>query len=563
MNDRCELLIRNGLLFDGINPGRRLDVAISDGRIVAIARHLRMEAEREIDAAGMWVTPGFIDIHTHYDLEVEIAPALSESVRHGVTTVVIGGCSLSTTYGAPEDLADIFSRVETLPKDLIEPWLRKAEPRRKAREYFDHLAELKLGPNVAAMLGHSTLRVAVMGLERSLRDHATPQELREMRKLAEQALEAGCIGISVDMVHWHKVNGAFAGRALPSHHAALEEYEMLAQVCRNRDAVFQVTPNPENPRTVLDIIGLSTGIWRAPLRNTILSALDMDRMPHLWRFYGPLLFVCNQLLGCNIKLQTLPEPFVIYADGHITPFFEEFSAGVKLNNCKDREARRLMWRDPAFRQEFFDNWKSGRATFHRDLNGMYIVSCPDDKLVGRSIAAVARQAGVDPLEYFATLLERYDELLRWKACSANARDTIRHKLLRHRHILPGFSDAGAHSRNLAFFDSALTVLRQAVQFNVMPIERAIRRITSEPAAWFNLQAGVLAPGSRADINVIDPERLRQPVPAPKCVKDEVLQGAARMVKRDRIPAVRHVFIKGVEVVRHGMPLDALGAKRLG
>lgn len=172
----------------------------------------------------------------------EIAPGLTESVRHGVTSVVIGNCSPSLAAGAPADLADVFLRVETMPAALVRRWLQTMHTWHSPAEYIAHLRELPLGPNVAALCGHSALRLVVMGLQQSLHAHASDDELARMRALAEQALDAGCIGISVDLVHWHKVAGAYAGRSLPSHYADAREVRMLADVCRDRDAVFQVTP---------------------------------------------------------------------------------------------------------------------------------------------------------------------------------------------------------------------------------------------------------------------------------------------------------------------------------
>jgi N-acyl-D-aspartate/D-glutamate deacylase len=501
---RCDLVLRNGLVFDGINEGQSVDVAVREGCIVGLGEKLTVDALREFDASNLWITPGFVDIHTHYDLEVEIAPSLSESVRHGVTSVVMGGCSLSTVFGEPLDLSYIFSRVETLPSALIAVWLKTARSWKSPVEYFQHLRKIKLGPNVASMLGHSALRVQVMGLERSISEHASAAEIEEMRLLAKAALDAGCIGISIDMVHWHKISGPFAGQSLPSHHAAFAEYKMLADLCRSYDAVFQVTPNPKNPWSLFDILRLSPGIWRAPLRCTILAALDMSSAPQFWRVYSLLLFVCNSLLGCNIRFQTLAEPFVIYADGWLTPFFEEFSAGVKLNNCKTREERMALWSQEEFRHEFKKSWAGGfPRTFHRNFDLMTIASAPEPSLVGKTIGAAACEAGVEPLDYFIALLEKYDDELRWFACNANQRPHIRQKLMSHPHILPGFSDAGAHSRNLAFFDNSLSVLRQAVVSDFMPFYRAVARVTSEPAEWFNLDAGRMKIGGKADLVVLD------------------------------------------------------------
>src|SRR5215831_14872187 len=166
-----DLVLKGGLVFDGTGaPPIVCDVGVDEGRISAVAPGAGLQAREVRDVTGLWVAPGFVDIHTHYDVEVEIAPGLAESVRHGVTSVVMGNCSLSLTVGEPQDLADIFLRVESLPSVLVRKWLAGAVSWASPQEYMQHLRALPLGPNVAPLLGHSALRAAVMGLERSLFD---------------------------------------------------------------------------------------------------------------------------------------------------------------------------------------------------------------------------------------------------------------------------------------------------------------------------------------------------------------------------------------------------------
>lgn len=550
-----DLLIRNATLFDGTGePARRADVAIEDGRIAAIDARIEAAAGEVRDADGLWLTPGFLDIHTHYDLEVELAPGLAESVRHGVTTVVMGHCSLSLTMGEPQMLADIFQRVENFPPRLIRKWLARAMSWQSPREYLEHLGTLPLGPNVAPMLGHSALRAEVMGLERSLHAHATGDDLNSMRRLAEEALDAGCIGISVDMVPWHMMSGRFRGRTIPSQHADFREYAMLAGVCRERDVVFQVTPNPQRPVSFANILRLSRGGTKLPLRATVLSALDSVVDRRLWRLFPATLFVMNRLLGCNLRFQTLTEPFTVYSDGPVTPLFEEFAAGVRLNDCETSEERRALWRDPAFRREFARQWRTAHRTFHRRLELMTIVACPDASLVGTTFR---------DLEQFMNLLERYDTELRWVSTGANDREAVRDALMRHPHILPGFSDSGAHVRNMAFYDSSLSLLRQAATRGVMPVERAIERVTGEPARWYGLDRGIIRRGARADLVLLRPEGLRSPLPPMLELEDPLLDGAPRMVKRGSSSIVDTVFIDGRAVVRDGVPQPLLGRERTG
>jgi N-acyl-D-aspartate/D-glutamate deacylase len=560
-----DLVVRGGLVFDGIgSPPVRADVAVRDGRVVTVAPGLEASTAQTIDARGRWVVPGFVDIHTHYDLEVEIAPGLSESLRHGVTAVVMGNCSLSLTLGAPETLADIFLRVESLPHVLVRKWLRQAVGWTTPAEYLAHLGHLPLGPSVAPLLGHSAVRAHVMGLGRSLQAHATDDELGRMRELAAEALGAGCIGISVDMVPWHMMSGPYKGRTIPSQHADLREYRMLAELCRERDAVFQVTPNPQDRGTLLHLLRLALAWRRPPLRMTVLAALDTAVDRRLWRAFRPLLHVLNDRLGANVRFQTLTEPFTIYSDGPLTPLFEEFPAGVRLNDAESAGERRVLWAEPGFRAAFERDWRrrAGR-TFHRDLAQMRIVRAPDPALAGRTFAEVAGDRGRDPIVTFMDLLAEHDAGLRWVATSANDRPGPRQTLMALPYVLPGFTDAGAHARHLGYYDGALSLLRQAVTTGFLEPARAVARVTGEPARWFRLDAGVLRAGARADFVLLRPEALRSEVAAQVEVEDPLLDGALRMVKRGSDEAVEAVYVAGRAAWRGGRAAAPLGRERLG
>ena len=563
-----DTVIKNGRFFDGLGTDSRLcDVAIRDGKIVAIEPNIEGEAVKVVEAKGLWVTPGFIDIHTHYDLELEIAPSLEESVRHGVTSVVMGNCSLSVAMGDPQDLADIFLRVEALPKELITKWLAQTARWDNTEHYLKHLdQDLAMGPNVAALLGHSALRCKVMGLERSLNEHATPQEIEEMRILAEAALKAGFLGISIDMIPWHMVAGRFAGRTLPSQHASMDEYRMLAQVCADADGIFQLTPNPQNPMTGFDIIALlrTKGKNGNRLRTTILTAIDSARQRLFWRAFSLFLFFVNTVLKCNARFQTITEPFRVYSDGPITTLFEEFSTGVELNNLETRSERLKLWREPGFKQRFKTEWVVGKhATSPRDFGLIRVVSCPQKQWIGKTIHDVAALWGKTPIDAFADLLETYDTDFRWVVFGGNDRLEQRLSLMGHPEIHPGFTDAGAHNRNMAFFDGTVSFLRQAQQTGFMSMERAISRCTGEVAQWFRLDAGVLEVGKKADVTLIDPTHLHHPIPDPIEHDDPLLAGAMRMVKRDPDGIIRGVFIGGQQVVDQAEPTPLLGQTKTG
>src|ERR1700758_1931481 len=168
-----DVIIRNGLWFDGTaNAPQTRSLGIRDGVVSAVSAEPLDESgcPDVIDATGKWIAPGFIDVHTHYDAEVLLDPGLRESVRHGVTTVLLGNCSLSTVYAHPADAADLFSRVEAVPRKYVLGALQAKKTWSTPTEYVRALDDLPLGPNVSSMLGHSDLRATVLGLDRATTD---------------------------------------------------------------------------------------------------------------------------------------------------------------------------------------------------------------------------------------------------------------------------------------------------------------------------------------------------------------------------------------------------------
>ena len=278
---RADMLVRGGTVFDGRGgPGVAADVVVRDGVVTELVPDGAPvpSAERTVDASGCWVTPGFVDLHTHYDAEIEVSPGLDESVRHGVTTALVGSCGLSMAVGDPEDLADMFCRVEGIPRAQVLPLLQRVVDWGSPAEYLDHLDTLALGPNLTAMLGHSTIRAHVMGLERSLSDTARPSrdELLGMGRLLRQACEAGYLGLSVNTLPWDKMDGdRFRSRPTPSVFAHWDEYRFLNRVLRRYGAVWQGVPDVSTKINVLAFLWESAGLGRRdPLRTMIITLLD-------------------------------------------------------------------------------------------------------------------------------------------------------------------------------------------------------------------------------------------------------------------------------------------------
>ena len=204
-----DFVIAGGRLFDGSgNLPRAVDVAVKDGKVAQIGVKLTEGYSGDvIDATGQWVIPGLVDVHTHYDLELELAPGLPESVRHGTTTVVMSNCSLGLAFGAQRKNGDdpiisCFARVENMPKSVLKIAADKVYWNNSA-EYLEHLETIPLGPNVVPMIPHSMLRIEVMGLDESVSRHPTEKELETMGALLQKGMDEGYAGFSTDALPFH------------------------------------------------------------------------------------------------------------------------------------------------------------------------------------------------------------------------------------------------------------------------------------------------------------------------------------------------------------------------
>jgi N-acyl-D-aspartate/D-glutamate deacylase len=548
-------LIRGGLVIDGTGAeGRVADVLVEGGTVAAIGRDLAAPADAEVvDAEGCWVTPGFIDLHTHYDAELEFDPALTESVRHGVTTVLIGSCGLSFAVGEPEDLADMFCRVEGVPRAEVLPMLERRKDWTTPAEYLDHLGTLPLGPNVCSLLGHSAVRAAVMGLGRSLDDRVRPTaaELGRMVVMLDEALDAGYLGLSINTLPWDKMDGErYRSRPTPSVFASWREHRRLADVLRERDAVFEGVPDISGRWNLVLFAGVASGIGRKPLRTSIISLMDIKAAPGTYKIVATASRLARRALRADVRLQALPQAFRLWTDGLENPVIEEIGAGTEALHLAEQAARSELLRDPAYRRRFRRQWTNrikGRA-YHRDLSEARIVECPDPSIEGLTFAEVAAKRGDDPVDTFLDLAAEHGNQLRWTTTVGNTNEDAVAWIVAHPQAQMGFSDAGAHLRNMAFYNFPLHLLRlvrrrQAAGRPVLSLGRAVHRLTGELADYLGIDAGRLQVGSRADVVVVDPEalddRLDEVVEAPMPGSEAV----HRLVNRGD-GAVRTVLVNG-------------------
>jgi N-acyl-D-aspartate/D-glutamate deacylase len=562
-----DLIIRQGRVFDGTpGPSREADVLIEGGRVLKIEANSPARGRQEIAASGHWVMPGAIDIHTHYDAEVEVAPGLLESLQHGVTSLIFGNCSLSLALGNAEDMIDLFARVENLPRATLAKWLDGKVDWRTPGQYYEHLERLALGPNIATLMGHSNLRLAVLGKTRSLKPTRLDWgEKNALRSLAHEAMEAGYLGLSIDMLQWHRWKGfKYNGASAPSHYARMSEFRLLADVLRQHDRVLQATPDAGRRYLVPLLALLSHGLGRKPLRMSMLTSLDFTNNRRLGPMTRRLASVINDGLRGNLRFQSLSVPFELWSDGCNTPVFEEMQASACLMNADSAAQRQLLYRDSDWRRQLRREWLSRfGASFHKDLARMQIVGCPDAALIGQSFADVALRRGQAAVDTFIDLISEYDEHIRWHSVIANDRPAEMRRYLQHPYIQLGFSDAGAHNRNLAFQNSHLWFLRDCLlHSDALPIEKAVWRITGELADWFGLDAGYLQEGRVADVLVLDPHALKTDLSGPQETTDPRFDGAMRMVTRSG-RAVQQVIVGGQRVLDQGRPHPEFEQRRFG
>lgn len=513
-----DLIIRNGSIVDGLGGEPYVgDVAVRDGVIAAVGAVNGATANREIDATGRLVTPGFVDLHTHYDGQAVWSERLTPSSAHGVTTVVMGNCGVGFAPCRQSDhdvLVDVMAGVEDIPGVVMTdglPWTWETFP-----EYLDTLEAGKRDIDVAAYLPHSPLRVYVMGQRGADREPATAEDLAKMRALAKEAVEVGALGFASSRLTIHKTE---SGSPIPSYDAAREEIDQIARgVVDGGGGLLQFVPDiPAGGyqpvlQTVFDVaedVGL-------PLTFTLVVANSGDPT---WPDAITMIEKANaaggditaQLLprpiGLIIGLQLSANPFVLY------PSYREI-AHLPLAE------RVAQMRKPEVRARILaDKPGEGHPILYVAQMWDWIYPLGDNPDYepdpSTSIAARARARGVDPME------EAYDRLLdddgramllvATSNLQGNSLDTVG-ELLHRDDVVLGLGDGGAHYGMICdasystYFLTHWARDRKSGRFSVAD---AVRRLTSVPARVAGLgDRGRIAVGYKADLNVIDHAALR-------------------------------------------------------
>jgi N-acyl-D-aspartate/D-glutamate deacylase len=569
-----DTIIRNGRWFDGTGAASAVrNIGIRGGHVVTISPD-ELDATgcaQVIDATDQWVMPGMLDIHTHYDVEVLNGPALAESLRHGVTSVMLGSCSLSTIHVDGTEAGDLFGRVEAIPRGHVIAAVDGHKTWSSCDEYVDALESLPLGPNLSAFIGHSDMRTAVMGLDRATRrgERPTRAEQASMERMLAEALKAGFVGMSSMQLLFDKIDGDVCrSRTLPSTYAKPRELRRLKSLLRRAGRVLQSGPDIKNPLNLGSQVAQSLGVFRNPLKTSLLSAADVKSNPYAILILGPLARVVNRL-GGNFRWQHLPVPFEVYADGIDLVVFEEFGSGAAALHLRDEVERNELMRDEGYRRQFRKDYehKLGVRVWQRDFYDADIVECPDTSVIGKTFGAVGDERGLHPVDAFLDLVLEHGKALRWRTTISNHRPDVLKKLARDPGVQMGFSDAGAHLRNMAFYNMGLRLLRHvrdAAEAGTpfMTVEQAVHRLTGELADWYRLDAGHLRIGDRADVVVIDPTRLDERLD--EYAEEAVAQygGLSRMVNRNDA-TVKVVLVGGRAVFLDGVPTELVGRQRTG
>lgn len=559
------ILIKNGLFFSGDSNKKatKQDVLIDrNGKIIEIGSiNLPQNNTVEIiDAEGHWIVPGFIDSHTHYDAEVIASPGLKESARHGVTSIILGSCSVSSVYNSPEDTSDSFTRVEAIPREVMLPLLEKEKTWNTPKEWKAYINKLPLGINIASFIGHSDVRMKVMGIDRSLSDgeSATKEEENLMARMLNDALDEGFIGLSTMDNPWDKMDGdRYWSHKTPSFYSSWKERKSLIEILRKRDAILQGAPNLVTRYNALNYMLASSGLFRKPLKTTMIAMMDLIGDRYIYPILAFTTRSINLLGNANFRMQSPPCPFTVYYDGVDSVMFEEFPSGEALRHlAKELDTRDELIKNPEFRDNFKKEIKNKFApkVWHKDLSKTTIIACPDESMIGKNFYELAEEKNQHPVDLFLDTIIKYDKQIRWTTTIANDRTEKYKRLYNFPYNLISFSDAGAHLNNMAFYNFPLKMMK-IVQDSIdkgqpiMSMEQCVWRLTKEQGDWFNIDCGYLAEGEIADLVIINPKNFHNITEDVEIDIIEEFNNHERLVNRNK-GVVSRVMVGGKTIFKN-------------
>lgn len=563
MADRAyDLVLRGGTVFDGSGaPGAVADVAVKDGLIAAVEPGLAPGVE-EIDARGRIVTPGFVDIHTHYDGQATWSGQLGPSSGHGVTTAVMGNCGVGFAPCRPEDhdrLIRLMEGVEDIPFPVLTeglPWAWESFP-----DYLDFLAGRAFDVDVGAQLPHAALRVYVMGERGANREPATPADIAAMAAIAKRAVEAGALGFSTSRTLNHRTSD---GQPTPTLTAGEDELTGVALgLAAAGKGVLQLVSDffPDGAAE----LAMVRRIVERSGRPLSFSLVQSPKSPAGWKAMLAGLSAAVDA-GLPMKAQVCGRPVGVLFGLELT--LNPFSQNPVFAEIKDRPLAEKVaaLSDPAFRARLFAHDAAAKGLFAgsalRAWNNLFPMGADPDyePTADQTVTAIAAREGRDPavVALDAMLANDgrgmlYHPFLNYADGSLDPSFAM----LTHRDTVPGLSDGGAHVGMICDGSFPTSNLihwtRDRARGPRIPLETMIARQTRDTAATVGLlDRGLIAPGYRADLNVIDYEGLR--LEAPRVAYD-LPAGGRRLVQRAH--GYVATIVAGVVTQRDGEPTGAL------
>lgn len=555
-----DLIIRGGTVIDGTGAARRrADVAVRDGIITAVGA-VDGSACRELDADGAIVTPGFVDVHTHYDGQATWESTMQPSSWHGVTTVVFGNCGVgfAPVHDSDHDrLVQLMEGVEDIPGTALHEglsWNWNSLP-----EYLDALDGAK-DMDIAAQVPHAALRLHVMGERGASGDDATPSDIAEMGRLAAQGIEAGFLGFTTSRTQNHKTS---LGEPTPTLTAAREELVGIAEaIGTTGKGVLQLVSDFTDIDAEFAIVRAMTESSGRPISFTLVESprgYDYHRtiLGHIESARDDGLAVTGQTavrpIGVLLGFECTLNPFLV------NPVFRELTGLGK-------DDRTAALRDPAFRSRLLvaaggtdAQAVGGRLIEKFDLMFALGESPDYEPDLADSVGSIARREGREPAEVaLDAMLENDGTAMLWVPFSNYSQGNLdgTRELLTHPYTVPALSDGGAHVGTICDGSFPTTLLQhwgRDRDGERIDVEFLVQRQCRDTARLVGLHdRGVLAAGYRADINIIDFDRLR--VHQPELLYD-LPAGGRRVVQR--ADGYAHTFVAGIETYAEGQATGEL------
>ena len=553
-----DLIIRNGHVVDG-SGGKSgiLDVAVKDGLIQAVGENLPDNASNEIDAAGLIVTPGFVDVHTHYDGQATWDSHLNPSSNLGTTTVVMGNCGVGFAPCKPEDrdvLIQLMEGVEEIPETAMAeglPWTWESFP-----EYLDTLDAKPRDIDIAALVPHGPVRVFVMGERAVNRETATDEDISKMQAVIEESVNAGGVGFSTSRTLVHRTS---TGSPVPTYKAATHELKQLGMALSGEKGhVFQLISDWEDLDEEFSILRSTSESTGAKGTFTLLH---LDNQPDLWRQQLDHIEHA-QSEGLDIRGQVLSRPVGMLM-GHpasMSPFsprptfrsLEDLPWNEKIAKLKTPEIKSQILGEDIDQPHIFVK------LFSRRFDKMYPLEEPIEYLPApdTSVAARAQAEGVAPVEwlYDYFLGNNGNNLIYIPA--ANFSDHIP-ELLTHPNTVSALGDGGAHVGSICDASANIYVITKWVkERKSFELEKAIHLLTRQPAELYSLKdRGLIAPGYKADINLIDYDALSLKTPH---IVHDLPAGGKRLLQHAN--GIVSTMVSGTVIYQSGEATGALPGK---